>query len=247
MNHSWEFKEKALQALNHSAIFSTLDLKEKEALLQKSHYQIVEPNTLIFNHGDPCRKMYFIISGRIKLQEVDPETGRNLVLFLLSQGDIFDFICMLDNGPHSLDAVSMDECHLLSIPISAIHQLIDQNPSLNKTLLPYLGTQMRQLANLAAEITLSDTSTRLQLLLLRHLDGNHKKSIPRLIHDLSHEEIASMIGTVRAVVNRHIQHLKKEGILHTHRKFIAVKDLEALLHKVESRFKLPSSNRNHQK
>ncbi len=242
MTKSSEYMEKALKAFEQSPVFSGLDSNEQQKILEACSYQILPPNTLLFNQGDPCRTVYFIISGRIKLQEVDPETGRNLVLFLLSEGDIFEVICMLDDGPHSLDAITLDTCEVLSLPIETIHRFIEETPKLNKAILPYLGGQMRQLANLAAELSLTDTATRLQLLLLRHLHGNHSMRIPKLIHDLSHEEIASMIGTVRAVVNRHIQHLKKEGILHTHRKFIAVKNLEALLNKVESKFKLATRN-----
>ena len=230
---------RASEALQQSPIFSDLAPEEKEEFLNACRYQIISPDTLLFSPGDDCRNLYFIISGRIKMQEVDPDTGRNLVLFLLSSGDIFDFICLLDGGPHSLEAVSLDRCELLALPIATMHRFIGTNLNINKALLPYLGQKMRQLANLAAELSLSDTATRLQLLLLRHIQGDPPERIPRLIHDLSHEDIAGLIGTVRVVVNRHIQHLKKEGILQTHRKFIAIRDLKALLHKVESRFRFP--------
>jgi len=39
------------------------------------------------------------------------------------------------------------------------------------------------------------------------------------------EELAKMIGYVRAVVNRHMQHFKKEGTIETHRNYLAVRDL----------------------
>ena len=44
-----------------------------------------------------------------------------------------------------------------------------------------------------------------------------------------------MIGAVRAVVNRHMQALKKEGVLETGRKHIGVKDLHSLLNKIKKR------------
>jgi CRP/FNR family transcriptional regulator len=50
-----------------------------------------------------------------------------------------------------------------------------------------------------------------------------------LINDLPNDEIASMIGTTRAVVNRHIQELKKAGAITTKRSHIDIKDLQALI------------------
>lgn len=242
MNTQSEYTAEIFRAFDKSPIFSGLNSKERHDLIFLASYRSVPKNSLLFNHGDNCRNLYFLINGRVKLMEVDPETGRSQVLFLMSSGDIFDFICLLDNGPHSVDAITLDDCELLIIPVQKMHRIIDQYPAVNKALLPYLGHQMRRLAELAAELSLSDTATRLNLLLLRHIKGNPPGKVPHLIHDLSHEEIAGMIGTVRVVVNRHIQHLKKEGILQTHRKFIAIKDLQALLRKVESRFNLPGKN-----
>ena len=47
-----------------------------------------------------------------------------------------------------------------------------------------------------------------------------------------------MIGSVRAVVSRHMQGLKKEGVLETSRKHIEVKDLHSLLNRTEKRMGL---------
>lgn len=50
----------------------------------------------------------------------------------------------------------------------------------------------------------------------------------RLISNLTHDSFARMIGSVRAVVNRHMQIWKKQGILDLKQKKIIIKDLEAL-------------------
>lgn len=55
---------------------------------------------------------------------------------------------------------------------------------------------------------------------------------PNLIQDLSHEEIASMIGTVRKVLNRNIQKLKHDGIIDIKRKNIEIQDMQQLLDKL---------------
>ena len=70
---------------------------------------------------------------------------------------------------------------------------------------------------------------RLAKLLLDHIDPHSKGLDLRLVHDLSHENIAAMIGTVRQVVNRHLQQLKQEGTIDFRRGRLEIKSAEQLL------------------
>jgi len=54
-----------------------------------------------------------------------------------------------------------------------------------------------------------------------------------MIENLSHAEIAKLIGTVRHVVDRHIKQLKQEEILETGRRKLALKNMEKLQEKLE--------------
>ena len=76
---------------------------------------------------------------------------------------------------------------------------------------------MRQIANLTFDLALEDTGTRLMKLFLKHTVQNNPYPNLKLINDLSNEELAGMIGTVRVVVNRYMQKLKEEGIIDAHR------------------------------
>jgi len=84
------------------------------------------------------------------------------------------------------------------------------HPSFNRAFLPYLGKQIRSLEELAADLTLHDTITRLSRLILRHTDYGNPLQKLKLINDLSHEELAHMIGSVRNVISRHMLKLKNE-------------------------------------
>lgn len=91
---------------------------------------------------------------------------------------------------------------------------------------------MRGLEELATDVSIHDTLSRLARLILRHTNPDRPQKL-QFIHDFSHEELAKMIGSVRAVVNRHMQGLKKEGIVETGRNHLAVKDMHRLLNKIE--------------
>ena len=145
---------------------------------------------------------------------------------------MFDIIPLLDNRPYEVLAYAIDSCKAIEVKTKTIKELIFTNPEFNRLFMPYIAKNLRDLENLALELSLFDTSTRLIRLFLRNLDKENRGKL-KLIHDLPHEEIASLIGTVRHVVNRHIQQLKKDGILNVERKKVTIKNIQKLIEKLK--------------
>jgi CRP/FNR family cyclic AMP-dependent transcriptional regulator len=182
---------------------------------------------------ETLKHFYIILSGRIKVYQYNPSNNREQTLYLLGHGDMFDVLTVLDGKAHEVMTTALDASEALELPIEKVREWIDTNPAFNRAFFPYMARQMRQVEELATDLPLYDTSTRLMKLLLKNLDIKNPLSHLGLLHKLPHEELASMIGTVRHVVNRHLQQLKKEGILDIERKQLAVNDVNKLLQKVE--------------
>jgi len=183
---------------------------------------------------DTLRSFYIIIEGRIKVYQYNPNNNREQTLYLLGQHDMFDVLTVLDGLRHDVMTEAIDEVKALELPIEKVREWLDTNPAFNRAFFPYMAKQMRQVEELATDLSLYDTSTRLMKLILKNLDLKNPVKHLGLLQNLPHEEIASMIGTVRHVVNRHLQQLKREGILNIERKKIAVNDVKKLLEKIEN-------------
>ncbi|MBP9612858.1 MAG: winged helix-turn-helix domain-containing protein, partial [Sulfurospirillum sp.] len=84
------------------------------------------------------------------------------------------------------------------------------------------------------DLSLYDTTTRLVKLIARNIEQEDGKQTLKLINNLSHEELANLIGTVRKVLNRNLQALKKEGLIDIKRKEIYIKDSQNLLEHLPS-------------
>ncbi len=196
----------------------------------------------------PCEAatdhFHIIVSGRVRIEQINEMNGRSVTLFLLAPGDVFDLIQLLTNRPSSGLLVAVDELELLTIPTQKARDWIGSHPEFNLSFLPYLGQQMRVLSGLAEDLALYDTETKLAHLIMRHLD--HKKDGQfhiRLINDLSHEVLASMIGSVRAVVNRQLQYWRKRGLINLKRGKIQINQLENLLERTAD-YSLPAPDHN---
>jgi len=178
-------------------------------------------------------RFYLLIDGRVEVIRVNPQTGRSIALALLGPGDGIDVVTLLSTDPHDIQPVAIDDVALISVPIKDARDWIDRHPEFNRNFLPYLGAQMRKLEDLSTDLALYDTMTRLARLILRHVVPHHPLSTKgehtlKLIHDLHDESLARMVGSVRQVVNRHLQHWRKQGVLHKQGFHTEVRKLEIL-------------------
>ncbi|GAA4282227.1 Crp/Fnr family transcriptional regulator [Gaetbulibacter aestuarii] len=223
----------SLELLAKNPIFKNLDEATLESLLSGFSYKKWEKNTEFFHGDQTLYKFYIVLSGRLKMYQVDVEQGREFTVFLLKQNDLFDVISLMDGHKHSMNIETIDDCELLCAPMHLMRHWIEEHPEINKTLLPYVASRMRILETNLTDNVLSDIPTRLAKLMLSYVDEQSHKL--KLINDLSHDEIANMIGSTRAVVNRHIQSFKKSGILDIHRKNTDILDLHLLEERVTDR------------
>ena len=228
-----EFYPRCLQVLEKSPLFGGLPKQSLDRMMQEFAWK-TWPGRLHLPAEQHELYFHIIISGRIEVSRNHPDTGRSVTMWLLGPGDGFDIITLLDGKYHDAIFVTLDNVETLVAPVDTVRQWLLNHPDFNRSFLPYLGRQMRYLENLSTDLVLHDTITRLARLILHYVDRDHlfdnQSHYPvALINDLSHDALARMIGSVRSVVNRHMQQLKKDGAVQFHRGFIAVKDLEMLV------------------
>ncbi|MGC1631969.1 MAG: Crp/Fnr family transcriptional regulator [Gelidibacter sp.] len=226
--------EYCLNKLRINPLFENLDDETMESLMGCLSLKKWNKNSEFFYGDQTFYKFFIIISGRLKMYQIDIENGREFTVFLLTQNDVFDVVSLLDGLKHSMNFETIDDVEVLYAPIDLMRDWIESHPKINKTLLPYLGRCMRMLEVNLTDNVLSDIPTRLAKLILSNV--NESSHQLQLINDLSNDEIANMIGSTRAVVNRQIQIFKKAGMLDIHRKSISIKDLKLLLDEVSGKY-----------
>lgn len=220
--------------LSQSGLFKGLDKKLLGEILAK-----MSRETWLRKRSVPAQevsdRVHIILSGRLQVVQINPETGRMVTLFLLAPGDAFDMLELLTRKPCQGIMLARDNLDLLTMSMDDMRKFILTHPEINRSLLPYLGHQMRSLSDLAGDLALHDTETRLAHLIMRHIDEEdpHHSHL-KLINDLSHEVLAEMIGSVRAVVNRQLQHWRQQGIVNLDHGHIEVKQLQVLLDRAKS-------------
>ena len=225
----------AYRVLRNSPLFRELDEALFTSIITTLTPDHWPRHQLVMTPHDTLQRFYVLVSGRVKVVKQSQVTGREITLFLLGPGDGFNVVSLLDSQRHEVSVETLDDVEAVSAPLEQWWTWMEAYPAFHRTLHHYIDRCMQQLAELASDLALYDTMTRLVHLILRHFDENGKDRRPHanLIKDLPHDELAHMIGTVRVVLNRLLGELRRDGIIDTQGGELHVRNLEKLLSKAE--------------
>jgi len=221
--------------LSESALFKDLSTDVLDDML--THFRFETWNKGTYHD---CRlatdRFYILLEGRLEITKINPVTSKQLTLVILSQGDVYDVLSLMDGKTHNVTPIALDDIKLFSAPIDEVREWISKHPDFNKNFMPYLSKRIRSKEALTVDLGLYDTPTRLARLVMRYASEEKKaqnNAAPSeidvaLLHNFTNEALAKMISSARQVVNRYLQAMKKEGILHFENHHLLVKDLEKL-------------------
>ncbi len=175
--------------------------------------------------GKPCEGLYFVIQGQVRLFRGSTE-GREHVLRVLGPGATFNDVAVFDDGPNSDGAIAVGPTTVGFIPKAKMTALIERHPQVAKAALKLLSSRQRALGGVIEDLALRDVTTRVARLLLGCV-GQHEHIVeqaPNACARITHQEIASMVGSVREVVQRALKDLERDGAIELERTRICIRD-----------------------
>lgn len=197
-------------------LFKDLSDDEITPLFNITRKQEFPNQTMIFMHENRMTHVYIIISGKVKIFR-NSSSGKEQLIGVKQQGDIFPHIGFFREGNYPAHAQAIEDTSLLSISIADFESVIKENPYLSIKLFRVLGDQIVDLQQRLEEMTLRGTNERIFLLFRRLSKSSHSSVQPdgwiKLNTRFTNEDLANMIGTTRESVNRMISYLRKEGVI----------------------------------
>jgi CRP/FNR family cyclic AMP-dependent transcriptional regulator len=217
-------------AIARSPLLANLDRQTVGSLVRSLTEESHPRGRLIMGPQDSVASFRLVVEGRVKIVRSNSHEGRELTLWLLGPGDGFDVVSLLDGKPHAVTAWALDEVRTLVAPMPLWREWLEQSRPLRLAAHRYVGEKLREVADLAGDLALHDTSARLAHLLLRHFTAKEGN----LLRDLPQRELAALIGSVRIVVSRLLAQMRRQGIVELHGGAVRSVDLERLLAQAES-------------
>jgi CRP/FNR family transcriptional regulator len=228
---SFDMTEHEIAALLRGVqLFAELDADALRRLAGRCVTRAAPAGTLLFRTGEPCRGLYIVAEGRVRIYRVSSD-GREQVLHVQGAGEAVAELPLLDEGPYPASAVTVDDSRLVFLPRAEFEQLYRSSPDAAHAIITALGRRLRHLVHVTQTLAFRDVAARLALLLVGYAD-RAGRATPDGIHvplERTQEELAMEIGAARESVSRALKQLQRKGLLGAvERDHVVIPDVDRL-------------------
>jgi CRP-like cAMP-binding protein len=214
--------------LRRTALFADLSEQELDALAHRTITLNMPSGHLIFSEDEQCEGLFVVAEGAVKIFKT-AATGREQVLVINREGEVFAELPVFDGGTYPASAITTVDSTLLFVSRDDFRTLCLEHPEIALKVLKSVGGRLRQLVMLIEELSFTTVRSRLAQHLLRLARANDTKGERGTEFALgSHTELAAQIGTVRELVSRNLARLQSEGLIRMQGRRVLVADIDAL-------------------
>lgn len=210
--------------LKKSEIFSSL--KEEDLKEMSKYFELIEfkNNETIFVEGDPSNKFYIVAEGSVKIIK-HTVMGKDIILEMMSPGDIFGGVAVLDKKPYPAAAQAMESTKVISISREKLLEIMEEYPILKLEIVKYFSDKLRDAHEMLKNIATERVEKRITSLLLRLSEKVGVQNGEYVVIDfpLTRQEISEMVGTTVETCIRTMSKFQKKGLIRSSNGRIMIK------------------------
>ena len=215
--------------LKQTALFRDLDDSILEFLARGSVEKRLARDEILFLAGDKATGLYVIVDGAVRAFRTGGD-GREQVIHVEKAVTTIAEVPVFDDGANPSTVAAEVESRVLFIAKEKIRAACLKHPQLALAAARLFATRLRNCAELVESLSLREVGQRLAEFLLDQAKKNGKPSGDGVTfrQELTHNQLAARIGTVREVVSRVMLRLQQQGLLETKGRLITIPDRAAL-------------------
>ena len=220
------------QIVRRSPLFARLDDDDIEAMLAHSAVRHYADGEQIFAKGDLGSSMMAVLKGRVTISTSSPD-GRQVVLTVMHEGDVFGEIAMIDGKERTADATAATDCELLVVARRSLVSLLEHRPELCLGFLIVLCERLRRTNEQVEDLAFLDLEARIAKALVRLAEESGAAAatpagVKMVGVKISQRVLGELVGGSRESVNKHLQDWKRAGIIAIEKGAIVIRDLDSL-------------------
>jgi CRP-like cAMP-binding protein len=195
----------------------------------------VSADERIYFEGDEAAYLYLVAMGKVKLVR-NTESGREVLLDILHNGDYFGSFSTLSGRVHLETAIAQTDCCILKISAVDFDHILSDHPDVTRKVLEAVSQRLaesqeivKQLSTYTAEQRVASALMRLASKLGEARGGGVLIQLP-----FSRQDLAAMTGSTIETVSRVMSHFAEVGWVKSGRKWVTImnpKKLEELVQK----------------
>jgi CRP-like cAMP-binding protein len=217
--------------LKSGSVLTALPEEEMEMLTANMSEERYPKGQNIFREGGYPTGIFFIKEGKVKKYKVDKE-GREQIIYVANSGELIGYHALLAEERYPDAAATLEESKIAFIPKEDFLEVLNTSKILSQRLLKMLSHEFSVFANSLTLFAQRSVRERfaMQLVLMREKYKENFTPGMEVEINMSREDLASLVGTVRENILRILKDFKDEGILETRGRKIIIKDVSKLLH-----------------
>ena len=206
-------------ALKAVPFFTSLNDRELDVVRSVAAEKSYQKNAVVLTEGEMGDSLYMIQSGKVKVF-IGDEDGREIILKILSAGDFFGEMSMIDKQPRSASVTTIEASTFLVLTHAAFEKCIELAPRIGNMVMQILAQRVREADRKIGTLALMDVYGRVASTLLElsvYSDGKLMVG-----EKLSQQDLANMVGASREMVNRILKDLSDRGFISIESKSITI-------------------------
>jgi CRP/FNR family cyclic AMP-dependent transcriptional regulator len=213
-----------LPTLRQVALFAGLTETEVQAIAQRAVERSFAADEMLFWEGEPCSGIFLLVEGSVKIFKTS-NGGREMMLALETAPSTVAELPLFDGGPYPASVRAVGPVATLFVNKADFYQVCRQYPDVALKVLAVVGRRLRHLVGVVESMTFGSVTQRLARLLL---DNARQASSDDFEFALTHQELASRLGTVREVVSRNLARFRAEGLVRIDGRRLIIEDRAGL-------------------
>ena len=158
--------------------------------------------------------VFLVMSGTVKITRVNDE-GKEVILAMLGSGEVFGEMAILDGESRSANALSQENCEVVTINREDFLDLLKTNNKVSLNLMTEFAIRLRKSDQQIEALSLDDAEHRIGVSLLNLAEdmGVIRKGKVTIQNLPYQQDIANMAGTSRETVSRVLKILENKNMI----------------------------------
>lgn len=205
-------------------LFDYLTEKEMEEVAEETTMSTLPAGTIVQTpYGSP-KGLYFLKDGKMRMYTLSDD-GKQFTSGILGMGSAFGDTTYFSLGTKDYYIETISDTLICTFPSKSFEAFLLSHPALVMNIMKSLSQKIEEQNQMLKQLALYDIKERLVFWLCKLANnfGNDEGDYITIDLNLSHQELANMIGSTRESVSLTLKELANKGIIISGRLKISVK------------------------
>jgi CRP/FNR family transcriptional regulator, cyclic AMP receptor protein len=188
-------------------------LNNMDQFLSSAHKRLHPRGSTIIFAGEASDSIFYIIKGSVSVI-IEDDSGREIIVSYLNEGDFFGEIAMLGEGTRTAWVKAKTECEVAELGYQKFIEISQRDTSILHQLISQMADRLGKTTQKVGDLAFLDVTGRVARALLdlcnepdamTHPDGMQIK--------ITRQEIGRIVGCSREMVGRVLKTLEEQGLV----------------------------------